>query len=1248
MVDLAGSERANSTGATGARLKEGANINRSLTTLGKVISGLADQSMAEANKKAGKKQKEIFIPYRDSVLTWLLKDSLGGNSKTAMIAAISPADYDETLSTLRYADQAKKIQNKAVINEDPNAKLIRELKDELSTLRDRLRVYAPEVVEELAAQSAYKQENGSSSGGGKTPLPTRSTITNANQVLVFEDSKGSQKQMTKQEIVEQLTTSEKLLANLNETWEEKLKRTEEIHLEREQALKELGIMVDKNDMGIFMPKSTPFIVNLNEDPLMSECLMYPIKVGKTRVGCQESSSQCEIRLSGSNIQDEHCWFEYTSDNVVTLYPGHKDALTMVNGIRITEPRRLKSGYRIILGHHHIFRFNHPEEVRRERNDMLRLTTASSCTDHSSTGVSEADESNLNLSDFNNGRASMATSEPMDWNYARLEAVKNHYSEANFSSLNDEDIEKLYDDIGRIRNIRKIRSDSRTGSRADSRADFFDDDESASSSLNRLSLAATVVDDGSVCTDSTLQSPLPNEKYYEKMKDVQEKYKKELDMQRSFYEAKLNRMSSMHMLVGNNNPKSYSYQQQQLIKKVFQHWKGIHYVTMAEVVLTNAASLKEANVISRELDKHVIYQFSIIEDKYAHLKSHWEETSGPRPFDQDDDDNDTALLNSEKPCVGVRVIDYKHQSVYVWSLEKFKDRLHKMRNLRDFKDKPQYRKHLSWEDPFHEVPCPKYSFVGSAAVSVRNLTSKQQAYESFVEVICRTTGQVKGKLRVLISPIARSGAHTPYLTAEPLDMLDESPKEKMVIEDDTIQVGQTLLFEIRLLELVGINENEFTQLHIQYRLSSFGGVDSNSDAEKVFATKPMNASYGSTVPLDFSQTLSILVTEKTKAILLHDMISFEVYGIAQSRVLSAFERWDDQREKPKLSEMLAQQNSNSSSQHTQPAATPERRVSQEDALAVEKHDILAWIQILELMPNGEYMPVQVVSQNALDKGVFQLRQGLQRRIGITLSHTSGRQLIWSKITKATIGQVRLMDNKGRIINAPGHEDVLIRLLNSQQQVHYNKDGTSILTSQGAWDSSQHDCLFLNRLTASQTRILLNVKWEIDVEKCSKPIQCSMDIAVRIQGRDASNFGLRKLLGSHKYLNKYSGVFLVQLRPPMTRRVSQLWRYNTGSHPIQGEELLGSWKPRGVSLINDFKHIQERIQKKEQVVAVSQAIILHAARSQTSQGSMLHTSSHEYNKDSSTKSHETELDSRKSDLIQRVLGLWKSRYGTKDEV
>jgi len=114
LVDLAGSERAKSTEATGQRLREGSNINKSLTTLGRVIAALADPKQG----RSGKRKSRDVVPYRDSILTWLLKDSLGGNSKTAMIACIAPSDYEETLSTLRYADQAKRIRTRARVNQD--------------------------------------------------------------------------------------------------------------------------------------------------------------------------------------------------------------------------------------------------------------------------------------------------------------------------------------------------------------------------------------------------------------------------------------------------------------------------------------------------------------------------------------------------------------------------------------------------------------------------------------------------------------------------------------------------------------------------------------------------------------------------------------------------------------------------------------------------------------------------------------------------------------------------------------------------------------------------------------------------------------------------------------------------------------------------------------------------------------------------------------------------------------------------
>ncbi|XP_071654575.1 kinesin-like protein KIF17 isoform X2 [Patagioenas fasciata] len=124
LVDLAGSERQSKTGATGERLREATKINLSLSALGNVISALVDGRCKH-------------IPYRDSKLTRLLQDSLGGNTKTLMVACLSPADnnYDESLSTLRYANRAKNIKNKPCVNEDPKDALLREYQEEIKKLK---------------------------------------------------------------------------------------------------------------------------------------------------------------------------------------------------------------------------------------------------------------------------------------------------------------------------------------------------------------------------------------------------------------------------------------------------------------------------------------------------------------------------------------------------------------------------------------------------------------------------------------------------------------------------------------------------------------------------------------------------------------------------------------------------------------------------------------------------------------------------------------------------------------------------------------------------------------------------------------------------------------------------------------------------------------------------------------------------------------------------------------------------------
>jgi len=159
LVDLAGSERQSKTGSTGDRLKEATNINKSLLTLGNVISALVDGV-------------STHVPYRDSKLTKLLMDSLGGNTKTVMIANVGPADwnYDETISTLRYANRAKSIKNKPHINEDPKDALLREFQEEILRLRAQLEL----------------QGGGGSGPGGMQYIQGRTQVVE--KVIRVEDS----------------------------------------------------------------------------------------------------------------------------------------------------------------------------------------------------------------------------------------------------------------------------------------------------------------------------------------------------------------------------------------------------------------------------------------------------------------------------------------------------------------------------------------------------------------------------------------------------------------------------------------------------------------------------------------------------------------------------------------------------------------------------------------------------------------------------------------------------------------------------------------------------------------------------------------------------------------------------------------------------------------------------------------------------------------------------------------------------
>ncbi|XP_072804900.1 kinesin-like protein KIF14 isoform X2 [Vicugna pacos] len=306
LVDLAGSERCPMTQTSGERLKEGVSINKSLLTLGKVISALSERAHG----------RRVFVPYRESVLTWLLKESLSGNSKTAMVATVSPAasSVEETLGALRYAAQARAIVNVARVNEDVSARLIRELKAEIEKLK--------------AAQRSSQNID-----------PERYRLC-------------------RQEITSlrmKLHQQERDMADMQRMWKEKFEQAEKRKLQVTKELQKAGITFQ-------MDNHLPNLVNLNEDPQLSEILLYMLKEGTTTVGKHRPSSGHDIQLAGVLIAEDHCTIRNV-DGTVSITPVG-EAKTYVNGKLILEPTVLHHGDRVILGGDHYFRFNHPGGVQK--------------------------------------------------------------------------------------------------------------------------------------------------------------------------------------------------------------------------------------------------------------------------------------------------------------------------------------------------------------------------------------------------------------------------------------------------------------------------------------------------------------------------------------------------------------------------------------------------------------------------------------------------------------------------------------------------------------------------------------------------------------------------------------------------------------------------------------------------------------------------------------------------------------------
>ncbi|XP_030363665.1 kinesin-like protein KIF1B isoform X8 [Strigops habroptila] len=1145
LVDLAGSERADSTGAKGTRLKEGANINKSLTTLGKVISALAE--VDNCTSKSKKKKKTDFIPYRDSVLTWLLRENLGGNSRTAMVAALSPADinYDETLSTLRYADRAKQIKCNAVINEDPNAKLVRELKEEVTRLKDLLRAQGlGDIID--------------TSMGSLTASPSSCSLSS--QVGITSVSSIQERIMSTpggEEAIERLKESEKIIAELNETWEEKLRKTEAIRMEREALLAEMGVAIreDGGTLGVFSPKKTPHLVNLNEDPLMSECLLYYIKDGITRVGQADAERRQDIVLSGAHIKEEHCVFRSERNNngevIVTLEPCERSE-TYVNGKRVVQPVQLRSGNRIIMGKNHVFRFNHPEQARAEREKTPSAETPS---------------------------------EPVDWTFAQRELLEKQGIDMK------QEMEKRLQEMEILYKKEKEEADLLLEQQ---RLDYESKLQALQKQVETRSLAAETTEE----EEEEEEVPWTRHEY-------------EL-AQWAFRKWKFHQFTSLRdQLWGNavylKEANAISVELKKKVQFQFVLLTDTLYSPLPpELLPTELEKIRDNRPFPRtvvavevqDLKNGATHYWSLekLKQRLDLMREMYDRAGEMASNTQEE--SESTLTGSDPfydrfhwfKLVG-RAFVYLSNLLYPVPL------IHRVAVV---SEKGEVRGFLrvAVQAIAADEEAPDYGSgirqSGTAKISFDNEYFDKSDFSS---VAMTRSGLSLEELRIVEGQGQNSEVTTPpeeINRMNELDLKSATLDGKMTMEGfteeigDHLKLGSVFTFRVTVLQASGILP-EYADIFCQFNFLH--------RHDEAFSTEPLKNN-GRGTPLGFYhvQNIAVEVTESFVEYIKTKPVVFEVFGHYQQHPLHL--QGQDLNSPPQPSRRFFPPPMPLS----KPVPATKLNTLSKPSLgqSVSKYDLLVWFEISELEPTGEYIPAIVDHTGGLPcQGTFLLHQGIQRRITVTIIHEKGSELHWKDVRELVVGRIR---NKAEVDEAAVDAILSLNIISAKYLKSSHSSNRTFYRFEAVWDSSLHNSLLLNRVTPYGEKIYMTLSAYLELDHCIQPAVITKDVCMVFYSRDAKISpprSLRNLFGSgyskSPDSNRVTGIYELSLckmsdtgSPGMQRRRRKV--LDTSVAYVRGEENLAGWRPRGDSLILEHQWELEKLELLHEVEKTRHFLLL----------------------------------------------------------
>jgi kinesin family protein 1 len=421
-------------------------------------------------------------------------------------------------------------------------------------------------------------------------------------------------------------------------------------------------------------------------------------------------------------------------------------------------------------------------------------------------------------------------------------------------------------------------------------------------------------------------------------------------------------------------------------------------------------------------------------------------------------------------------------------------------------------HFRLGDPFTEPILPQYSLVGDVDVPLTAIF-ESRSQDFALDVTSPHTQSVVGII-------------------------------KLTIEPSEAETRSTLKFNVIMRDMIGFAEREGTQVHAQMFVP---GVSDESGATTTTMVSDFDEG---PIRFDSVHSMSLSLGSPLRNATLRVAIFAKITAMHLEKLIS----WDDMRDQSNT-ELVPRKKS--------------ARLNETEFYTEERHDVFARVQLLELSESGEYLPVEVVQQTDVDPGAFQLHQGLQRRLQLSLTHSSGEALQWRDVVDVRIGSVRLLDPRGKIpdLSSPTKEVRLSTILGPV--VKTNADGTSTVTVVAQWDSSLHNSILLDRTTADKYRVQMCLRWNVVSERLSEPILFSLDMAAQIQPRllrSPSKF--MQLWNNNRIVHAGVGLYQLVIRPAAARRAGDLWRMNTSHRYVKGEEYLSGWTPRSISLVRDF--------------------------------------------------------------------------------